>query len=710
MKKLLLLFIFIGQISMADEGMWLPQLLKRLNESELQKAGSKLTPEEIFSINSSSLKDCIVNINGCTSEIISANGLLLTNHHCAYGGIQSVSTVEKNYLEKGFWANSFNAELPLKGMTAAILHKIEEVTDKVLSGVSDTTSENRRKNIVEANIKSIQKEFAQGTKYKATVREMFGGNVYYVFVTTVYKDVRLVGCPPSIIGKFGGDTDNWMWPRHTGDFSLIRIYTSPSGDPAEYSKDNIPYKAKKFLPISLKGVKENDFSLIMGYPGRTNRYATSDQIKMIMEKENPAKIKLQGQILESWKTYMDKDPKIKIQYASKYASKSNGHKYAIGQNEGLKKLNVISDKAAIEKVYTNWVFADSARKKSYGYVLTEITKAVNEYSEINYRIQYLNIAGKSSELVNFAFGLKNYVDELNNKNFNKLMVDSLKEKLLEKADEFYKNYHFENDINCFENLLKIYVSDIPAEFIPDVVKDAAKLSEKNKLKESILKNSKLTELDAAKILIQNQNAKEIENDWFYKYAIQLNNFADNNLIPYQKKYNNIVDANKRLYMKSMIECFSEKKFYPDANATLRVSYGTIKDYKAKDAVNYHWQTTGKGILEKYKEGDPEFDVPPKLLSLLKAKEFGRYGENGNLPVAFLTDNDITGGNSGSPVLNSQGQLIGVAYDGNWEAMTGDLVYDPLLKRTIVCDIRYVLFIIEKYANAQNIMSELRLID
>jgi hypothetical protein len=380
MKQIILFFfLFVTLISKADEGMWLPQLLKRLNEADLNNKGCKLTPDEIYSINQSSLKDCIIDIGGCTSELISANGLLLTNHHCAFGAIQSLSSVEKNYIEKGFWANSFPAELPIKNMTASVLQRIDDVTLQVLTNTSDTMNYEKRKKKIEEAIKSIETVASENGKYKATVKEMFGGNAYYLFVTIVYKDVRLVGAPPSSIGKFGGDTDNWMWPRHTGDFALLRIYTAPGGDAAEYSTNNTPYKAKKFLPINLKGVQENDFTMIMGFPGRTNRYATSDQIKMIMEKENPAKIKLNGKILESWKSQMNNDDKVKIQYASKYNSRSNGWKYAIGQNEGLKKLNVISNKSALEEIYTTWVFSDEKRKLKYGYVLTEIQKAVKEY-------------------------------------------------------------------------------------------------------------------------------------------------------------------------------------------------------------------------------------------------------------------------------------------------------------------------------------------
>jgi hypothetical protein len=717
MKQIILFFfLFVTLISKADEGMWLPQLLKRLNEADLNNKGCKLTPDEIYSINQSSLKDCIIDIGGCTSELISANGLLLTNHHCAFGAIQSLSSVEKNYIEKGFWANSFPAELPIKNMTASVLQRIDDVTLQVLTNISDTMNYEKRKKKIEEAIKSIETAASENGKYKATVKEMFGGNAYYLFVTIVYKDIRLVGAPPSSIGKFGGDTDNWMWPRHTGDFAMLRIYTAPGGDAAEYSTNNTPYKAKKFLPINLKGVQENDFTMIMGFPGRTNRYATSDQIKMIMEKENPAKIKLNGKILESWKSQMNNDEKVKIQYASKYNSRSNGWKYAVGQNEGLKKLNVISNKSALEEIYTTWVFSDEKRKLKYGYVLTEIQKAVKEYEEINYQIQYLNLAGKSSELVNYSQTFLPYYEELSKSNSNQNKLDSLKNKLIEKAPDFFKNYNKTTDNFCFSNLLDIYITDIPEKQLPPNIKEIlSKKGENNKEKsklfaDEIFNSSNFTSEEKVIEFIKKAKPKDFEKDLMFTYSKNLNDYFKETLTPFQKKYNAVNESNKLLYLQSIQDCFADKKYYPDANSTMRLSYGPIRDYDGKDAIHYDWKTTGQGILEKYKPGDPEFDLPPRLVSLLQKKEFGRYGKDGKLPVAFLTDNDITGGNSGSPVLNSKGELIGLAYDGNWEAMTGDLVYDPQLKRTICCDIRYVLFIIEKFANAQNIMSELRLIE
>jgi hypothetical protein len=601
-------------------------------------------------------------------------------------------------------------------MTASVLQRIDDVTLQVLTNISDSMNYEKRKKKIEEAIKSIETAASENGKYKATVKEMFGGNAYYLFVTIVYKDIRLVGAPPSSIGKFGGDTDNWMWPRHTGDFALLRIYTAPGGDAAEYSTNNTPYKAKKFLPINLKGVQENDFTMIMGFPGRTNRYATSDQIKMIMEKENPAKIKLNGKILESWKSQMNNDEKVKIQYASKYNSRSNGWKYAVGQNEGLKKLNVISNKSALEEIYTTWVFSDEKRKLKYGYVLTEIQKAVKEYEEINYQIQYLNLAGKSSELVNYSQTFLPYYEELSKSNSNQNKLDSLKNKLIEKAPDFFKNYNKTTDNFCFSNLLDIYITDIPEKQLPPNIKEIlSKKGENNKEKsklfaDEIFNSSNFTSEEKVIEFIKKAKPKDFEKDLMFTYSKNLNDYFKETLTPFQKKYNAVNESNKLLYLQSIQDCFADKKYYPDANSTMRLSYGTIRDYDGKDAIHYDWKTTGQGILEKYKPGDPEFDLPPRLVSLLQKKEFGRYGKDGKLPVAFLTDNDITGGNSGSPVLNSKGELIGLAYDGNWEAMTGDLVYDPQLKRTICCDIRYVLFIIEKFANAQNIMSELRLIE
>jgi len=435
-----------------------------------------------------------------------------------------------------------------------------------------------------------------------------------------------------------------------------------------------------------------------------------------MEKENPAKIKLNGKILESWKSQMNNDEKVKIQYASKYNSRSNGWKYAVGQNEGLKKLNVISNKSALEEIYTTWVFSDEKRKLKYGYVLTEIQKAVKEYEEINYQIQYLNLAGKSSELVNYSQTFLPYYEELSKSNSNQNKLDSLKNKLIEKAPDFFKNYNKTTDNFCFSNLLDIYITDIPEKQLPPNIREIlSKKGENNKEKgklfaDEIFNSSNFTSEEKVIEFIKKAKPKDFEKDLMFTYSKNLNDYFKETLTPFQKKYNAVNESNKLLYLQSIQDCFADKKYYPDANSTMRLSYGTIRDYDGKDAIHYDWKTTGQGILEKYKPGDPEFDLPPRLVSLLQKKEFGRYGKDGKLPVAFLTDNDITGGNSGSPVLNSKGELIGLAYDGNWEAMTGDLVYDPQLKRTICCDIRYVLFIIEKFANAQNIMSELRLIE
>lgn len=691
-----------------DEGMWLPMFIKRLNAEDMAKHGCKLSPEEIYSINSSSLKDAIVWLEFCTAEIISENGLLLTNHHCAYDGIQSNSSVEHNYLDNGFWAKSFSEELPVSGQTASVLVRMEDLTSKILSGVNDTLSQADRDKRIKEAIKALREEAEEKGKYRVIIRDMFNGNEYYMFVYQTFKDVRLVGAPPQSIGKFGGDTDNWMWPRHTGDFSMMRIYTSPEGKPADYSKENIPYKPKHFLPVSMNGYKEGDYAMILGFPGRTNRYATSSLMKMIMEKQNPIQIKLLGKKLEVWKKDMDADTKIRIQYASKYASTSNGWKNYKGLNEGLERLGVIEQRKQEEVEFQRWADGSADNKKKFGNIISDYEKVVESYKDVMVQNLYLNLAGRGSEVFGLMASLKIFVDYSEKNPGNIKGIDSARSAFYERAEDFYKDFNAGTDKKVYASLLELYLSDIPEDRRPEIFSNIGKEGIQKYL-DKLYSKSIFTNREKLDAFLKKPVLKKLEKEGFYIISNSIKSYADSKITPAASAYTRNTEQLKRLLLEGMRKAQPNKSWYPDANSTLRMTYGNVKSYDPRDAVHFDYFTTTDGILEKYKKDDGEFNVPERLIEMLKRKDFGPYAENGELKVAFLTTNDITGGNSGSPVINDRGELIGCAFDGNWEAMTGDLIFDPELKRTICVDIRYVLYIVDKYAGADNLMRELKLI-
>jgi hypothetical protein len=697
-----------------DEGMWLPMFIKRLNAEEIAKSGCKLTPEEIYSINNSSLKDAIVWLEFCTAEIVSDNGLMLTNHHCAYGGIQSNSSEQNNYLDNGFWAKSFSEELPVKGQTASVLLRMEDVTAKVLADVKSNTTAEERAVLVKKAMAAVQEEASEKGTYRAIVRDMFNGNEFYLFVYETFKDIRLVGAPPQNIGKFGGDTDNWMWPRHTGDFSFMRIYSGKDGKPANYAPDNIPYKPRHVLPVSLKGYKEGDYAMILGFPGRTNRYAVSESLRLIMEKTNPIQIKLTGKKLETWKKNMEANTAVRIQYSSKHASSANGWKYAIGQNEGLKRLNVIGQKKKTEADFQKWVDADAERSKKYGSILSDYDNAIKAYEGIIPQQLYLTLAGKSSEALRMVASIEPLVALLEKTPKKTAAIDSLKNKILSSSEKFFKDYNAATDHEVVYELFLLYLKDIPAAQLPPMLAaihngKGKSLEEKvKKFTDDLFAKSIFGSIETMKSFIQNPNAKKFRKDKLVLLNEDLTAYQTKVVSPVTEVYQSKTEVLKRQFLEAFMEFKKNSKLYPDANGTLRMTYGNVKAYEPKDAVSFDYFTTADGILEKYIPKDDEFDMPSKLIDLLNKREYGRYAENGELHVAFLTTNDITGGNSGSPVINDKGELIGVAFDGNWEAMTGDLVFDPELKRTICVDIRYVLFIMDQYAGAQNLINELKI--
>ena len=710
MKRILILvFVLATTFARADEGMWLPLLIERLNYVDMQKEGLKLTAEEIYSVNHSSLKDAIIQFgNGCTGEMISSQGLLLTNHHCGYGSIQSHSTIDHDYLTDGFWAMSLDEELPNEGLTARFLVRIEDVSQTILDQLNDQMTESERNAKISEISRSIQNDATKGTGYDARVASFFNGNEFYLFVYEVFRDVRLVGAPPSSIGKFGADTDNWMWPRHTGDFSMFRIYTDANGNPADYSKDNIPMKPKHHLPVSLNGYEKGDFAMIMGYPGSTDRYLTSWGVSLAIETSNPTIVKIREKKLAIMRQDMDANREVGIKYASKYAGISNYWKYFIGQTRGLKRLKVLEDKQKIEADFTQWVNTDPGRKAKYGNALSDIESAYKVFGEYTLqRWYFIESIVRGAEIMTLAQSFSSLGSELKADDPSDDKIARLIENLNKSVEKHFKNYNAPTDIKLLEAMLQMYYENVPVNQQPEAFRSqVAKFKgDFHKLASSFFAKSIFAEQARVNAFLAKPSLKVLEKDPAYSLMkTMIETYREN-----QKKMeeaNDLVDRGNRLFVAGLRAMHPDQKFYPNANSTMRLTYGKILDYIPADAVHYNYYTTMKGIMEKEDPSNWEFVVPARLKELYEKKDFGRYGMNGEMPVAFLSTTDITGGNSGSPVLNGYGELIGIAFDGNWEAMSGDIAFEPDLQRTISVDIRYVMFIVDKYAGATNIIKEL----
>ncbi|HPR56816.1 MAG TPA: S46 family peptidase [Bacteroidales bacterium] len=717
MKKvhfiIVLLFLTISFSAKADEGMWLPLFIERLNYTDMQEKGLKLTAEEIYSINHSSLKDAVIIFGrGCTGEIVSDKGLIFTNHHCGYGAIQSHSTVEHDYLSDGFWASSLEEEIPTPGLTATFLIRIEDVTGKVQAVLNDEMTEDKRNEEIKKISKQLSDAATEGTHYNASVRSFFAGDEFYLFVYEVFTDVRLVGAPPSSIGKFGADTDNWMWPRHTGDFSIFRIYTSPEGKPAEFAKENIPLKPRHFLPISLDGVQNNDFAMIMGYPGSTDRYLSSWGVELAIKESNPTVVAIRDKKLKIMRQYMDVSDEIRIQYASKYAGTSNYWKYFIGQTRGLKRLKVVDKKRAEEAAFTEWVNANPERRQMYGNALDLRRTAVEKKREYNLTSIYMNEAiSRGSEILMFSRRFSKLSELLQEKNPDNAAVDKEVKKLRESVAGFFKNYHAPLDKELLGAMLEMYYNNVPASNQPELLNEIHKKYKGDfaAYAEAVFAKTKFASLTNVNKLLDKPSAKAIDKD---PVTVLAKAFADlqSKFEPLQVEVADLAAKGERLYIRGLREMKkNDKVFYPDANFTMRLTYGTISDYYPADAVHYDYITTLTGVMEKEDPSNWEFEVPEKLKELYRQKDYGMYGQDGEMIVAFISNNDITGGNSGSPVMNGNGELIGIAFDGNWEAMSGDIAFEPELQRTISVDIRYVLFIIDKFAGAKNLIDELTIV-
>jgi len=715
----MVLFAASGSFSHAenppDEGMWLPLLLERLNYVDMQKMGLHLTAEELYSINNNSLKDAIVGlsnggVNGffCTAELVSGQGLLFTNHHCGYGAVQNHSTPEHDYLANGFWAKSISEELSNEGMCASFLQRIENVTDSIIPFLADTLKETDRASKVKEISARIRKRAEESGKYEATVKAFYGGNEYYLFVFKTYKDVRLVGAPPSSIGKFGGDTDNWMWPRHTGDFTIFRVYTDAEGNPATYSEKNIPLKPAYHLPISLKGIKKNDFAMVWGYPGTTTRYVTSYGIDYSLAVLYPTIIKLFGKELEVMKERMDADNTVKIAYADDYAGIANTWKNFIGQSRMLVRNKVEDKKKAIESDFIAWYSKDPALQKKYGKVLDDLKTNYANMKKIAVPFYYSNLAGMGLDVVQMANQFGGLQSALENK--NKAAVKEAQDGLKEAVKAQFKEYDQAIAKKTLAEMLRLYANDVTKAELPGIFKTIEKdyNNDFTAFAETVYATSVFATAEKANKFIDKPNLKTFKKDLGWQLAKSMEEAMGKNAAAFGAARGNVGVAN-RLFIAGIREMNPDLVKYPDANSTMRMSYGSVLDYYPADAVHYDYVTTLKGIMQKEDPTNDEFTVEQKLKDLYNAKDYGQYGENGEMVVCFLTTNDITGGNSGSPVINGDGQLIGLAFDGNWEAMSGDIMFEPDMQRTINVDIRYVLFIIDKFAGATNLINELTLV-
>lgn len=712
LTTLLLGFLLLVSSALkADEGMWLLPLLQKYNIQAMQQKGFKLTADDIYNLNQASIKDAVIIFGrGCTGEVVSDQGLILTNHHCGYGAIQQHSTPEHDYLEDGFWAKSFEEEIPTPGLTATFLVRIEDVTDQVNSAFKPEMSETDRDKAAMEIGRKIAKQATDGTHYTASVRSFFGGNQYFLLIYEVFNDVRLVGAPPSSIGKFGHDTDNWMWPRHTGDFSVFRIYAGKNNKPADYSRENVPYKPKHFLPISLKGINNGDFTMIMGYPGSTQRYMTSVEVQERMNILNANRIFVRGIKQEIWLKDMQADKAVNIKYASKYAGSSNYWKNSIGMNKALKRLKVYDFKKQQEEEFTKWVLASPERLQKYGEALNLINEGVTGRKDYLHASQYINEALFSgAEIIGMAAMTRSLVDALKDNKADE--VAKISKSLKARSENFYKNYNTPTDQKTAKAMFRIFMENVPLAYQPEIfntIRTKYK-GDVDKFIDQMFAKTMFTDPAKFNAFLDKPNLKAIEKDPVYVAAASISSKAEE-ISKVMAPFNEKLQRGQRLYIAGVLEMNEGKAMYPDANFTMRLTYGEIKDYFPMDAVHYDYLTTLDGVMEKEDPDNWEFVVPAKLKDLYNSRDYGRYGKDGKMPVAFISTNDITGGNSGSPVMNGNGELIGIAFDGNWEAMSGDIVFENKLQRTISVDIRYVLFVIDKYAGATRLIDEMKIIE
>lgn len=712
MKRIFLLATFLMSFLSvkADEGMWLLTMIKRLKGQDLQKKGLKLTPEEIYSVNQSSLKDAIVQFGrGCTGEIVSREGLLFTNHHCGYGNIAALSTPEKDHLTNGFWAMNKKEEIPAKGLHVRFLVRMGDATERINAKLHNGMSEKERKAIIDAEFKAIEIENAENGKYAVVVKDFFNGNEFYYFVYQDFKDVRLVGTPPNALGKYGGDTDNWEWPRHTADFAVFRVYTDANGNPAEYSPNNIPMKPKHHLPISLKSYKPGDFTMIMGYPGRTNRYLTSYGISQLVDRDYPGWVEASKTAMDVMKKYMDRDLATKLNYASQYASVANYWKNRQGTIESVKKNGTIQDKEKVEQHFQTWA-SQKQNKEMYGEVLSNIKNYYFQTSDRSIERNYAAQLSRNAKYLAYA----NTLGTL----FNQYMAENsatkkanMKKTLTERIHTMYEKFNPQLEQEMLQVMVQLY---------RDKVRNSAAATAFQTINPQLLgevaRNSIFANQQSVMNFLNQPNQKKLSQDALYKIAYK---FAENAPALNKKLAENdeAFAKNNRLFFDGLRKANTDKTYYPDASSTMRITFGNVDVLPIRNDREYHgvkekdnYITTIDAMVAKHKPGNEEFELPQRFLDMARAKDFGQYAdENGNLPINFLSDNDITGGNSGSPIMNGKGELMGLAFDGNSEALSGDIVFEEKWQKTINVDSRFVLWIIDKYAGAGHLLNEMTIV-
>jgi hypothetical protein len=705
-----LMFLAIGMN--AQQGMWMPNQLDRV-ETELKAMGMEISADDLYNpTNHTGIKDAIAIFGrGCTSEVVSPNGLLFTNHHCGFDAIQSLSSMNNNYLRDGFWAKSYDEELPSEGLSATFIDKIIDVTDQVLEGTNDTMSPSERQSIIDKNMDAVQKNATKESHQKAQVKTFYKGNQFFMYLTTTYRDVRLVGTPPQSIGKFGADTDNWMWPRHTGDFAIFRIYADENNLPTDYSPNNKPYKPKHYLPISIDGIEEGDFTMVLGFPGSTDEYLTSFAVKSKKDARNPARVEVREAALAVLDAKMRKDEATRLKYASKFAGIANYWKYWIGESKGLDKFNAVAAKEKYEAEFMSRVNKNPELKAKYGDILSRLkvlyaeTEPYGVLKDYNSEIFSRNIdLGGITSLMNQLVGIyeNNGEDYYNN----------LKPRIVDYIKGIYKDFDAQVDQEVFASLMDLYTNKVEAKYVAQPILDGLKNKTASEFAKSVYNNSFLTN-ESKTLKMINGSFKDLkaalDKDPAYQMMMAQKDVLDKKINANYNDKDAEIQNLMRKYMKAQMEVFPETKFYPDANFTMRASLGKVSGYYPRDGVYYKPFTYLSGVMEKYKPGDYEFDVSQKLIDLYNAKDYGQYGVKGKMPVNYLATNHITGGNSGSPVLDAHGNLTGLAFDGVWEGTMADIYYRPETCMSIMVDARYVLFIIEKYGEAHNLIDELTIV-
>lgn len=711
-----LLFLLSGP-ARAGEGMWIPLLLGELNLVEMQEKGFELTAEDVYSVNAASMKDAVVVFGGgCTGSLISEEGLLITNHHCGYSAIQRHSSVEHDYLTNGFWAMSREEELPNEGLKATFLRSMEEVTASVLKGVTSEMTEEQRREVIAANSVALMEEAVAGTHFTARVESFFAGNQYFLFVNEVFDDVRLVGAPPSAIGKFGGDTDNWMWPRHTGDFALFRVYANENNAPSAYAETNVPYQPRHYFPVSSEGVKEGDFTMVFGYPGSTAQYVPSWHLQMLTETVYPQLIRLRDEKLEVMRHHIERDRAVRIQYAAKHASVSNSWKRWRGEIRGLEILDAVNKKQEQEAAFRRWLESDAVMHAAYGSLLEQYARVYARMETMQLGRDYLlELIGRTGmETLRLAGSFSPLLTMTDASEPDKEALKVEKERLLLALDAHFKDFHQPLDVEMTVVLLKRMREDLPAELQSDVFAliDKKFGGDVDAFVSDLFQKTMFTDRAALVELLQDASAKKLQvlrKDPSYRLYARLSLIYHNQIVPEYSRLRAGLDSLDRHYMRALQDFEPERRFYPDANFTLRVSYGQVRGYEARDAVDFRYYTTIDGIIEKNNPEIYDYDVPARLQDLYAQGDFGDYAREGHLPVCFVASNHTTGGNSGSPVVNSRGHLIGVNFDRAWEGVMSDLMFNPDQCRNISVDMRYVLFIIDKFAGAAYLFDEMEII-